>query len=184
MPVGQRRALACVEKLNVYELFAVVATSGRIMPSELVLSENAGSSTMNVVRANYLPGFDLGHDAVLLTMDVIGVSVLLSAVNSAIENGSSEVDVEGAAHVFEIHPGRQDLLMEPHVVRWYLDFEKANEVATGLGVLHRSGSAGHVYVDIRFPAPALVLSREEYLHVQYPWIDPPASPTDAESAAH
>lgn len=129
---------------------------------------------MTVVRANFLPEFDFGDNAVLLTMDGIGVAAVLVTLREAIEKGISQIDIGDVTHDFRISDGRADVHLEPHHVTWQFDRAKSDEVATGLTVLHDSGSAGHIYVDMQHPAPTLVLSRDEYVHVIYPWIDPAA----------
>ncbi|MCH9728200.1 MAG: hypothetical protein K0U84_00690 [Actinomycetia bacterium] len=124
---------------------------------------------------NYLPGFDNGYDAVLLTLDGGGLAALLAPLREAIAtSGAARVDTGGVTHDFAISANpAAALTLQPHRVTWQLDRAKADEVAAGLTVLHDSGSAGHIYVDLQYPAPILVISRDEYVHVAYPWVDPP-----------
>lgn len=135
---------------------------------------------MTTVRMNYLPGFDNGYDAVLLTLDGIGVAVLLTTLREAIATGAARMETGGVTHDFAVSADTAAALtLRPHHVMWQLDRATAEEIATGLNVLHDSGAPGHLYVDLQHPAPILVISRDEYVHVTYPWIDPP-EPAQAE----
>ncbi|WP_425004997.1 hypothetical protein [Mycolicibacterium sp. S3B2] len=131
---------------------------------------------MTVVRANFLPEFDFGDDAVLLTLDRPGAAAVLGALRTSIGTGSSKTIIDGVVHDIAIIAGRAHMQLRRNQVTWQLDHAKAAEIASGLTVLHDSDSArgGHIYVDIQHPAPTLVLSRDEYLHMDYPWIEPPS----------
>jgi hypothetical protein len=110
---------------------------------------------MSVIRVNFLPEFDYGDDAVLLTMDGAGMDTFRTAISDAIDRGSSQLDHDGVTHVV-----------------WHLDLAKAREILDDLDVSSRKGRAGHNYVDISTPAPTLVVSRDEYVDVVYPWVSP------------
>lgn len=56
-----------------------------------------------------------------------------------------------------------------------LDPAKAREIADMLAFLAEPGNSGHNYIDISSPAPTLVVSRDDYVDVVYPWISPPSS---------
>lgn len=129
---------------------------------------------MNIIRVNYLPRFDYGHDAVLLTLDGPGLDTFRAALNDAIQRGASRLEHDSVTHEFVISAGAADITLEPTHVTWQLDPAKADEISLDLTVLNQKGRAGHNYVDMSTPAPTLVVSRDEYLAVTYPWIDPPA----------
>lgn len=129
---------------------------------------------MNVIRVNYLPRFDYGQDAVLLTLDGPGLDTFRAALSDGIQRGSSRLEHDGVTHDFAICAGAADISLEPTHVTWQLDPAKADEIALDLAVLSQKGRAGHNYVDMLTPAPTLVVSRDEYLAVTYPWIIPPA----------
>lgn len=132
---------------------------------------------MSVIRMNFLPEFDYGDDAVLLTMDGAGVDTFRTAVSDAIQRGSSQLDHDGVTHVIQIQAGAADIDLEKTRVVWHLDLAKAREINNDLEVSSRKGRAGHNYVDMLHPAPTLVLSRDEYVDVVYPWVAPePANP--------
>ncbi|KEF94947.1 hypothetical protein K883_05371 [Mycobacterium sp. TKK-01-0059] len=130
--------------------------------------------SMNVIRVNYLPRFDYGHDAVLLTLDGPGLDTFRAALTEAMQRGSSRLEHDGVTHDFVISAGAADITLTPTHVSWRLDPAKADEIALDLAVLSEKGRAGHNYVDMSTPAPTLVVSRDEYLAVTYPWINPPA----------
>ena len=140
---------------------------------------------MAVVRANFLPEFDFGDDAVLLTLDRPGVAAVLGALRTSIETGSSKTIIAGVVHDFAIIAHRAHIQLRRDQVTWQLDDAKVGEIASGLTVLHDSGSTrgGHIYVDIQHPAPTLVLSRDEYLHMNYPWLEPPSDTTPPQTSA-
>lgn len=140
---------------------------------------------MTVVRANFLPEFDFGDDAVLLTLDRFGVAAILGALRTSIETGSSKTIIDGVVHDFAIIRRRAHIQLRRNQLTWQLDRAKAGEIASGLTALHDSGSASgvHIYVDIQHPAPTLVLSRDEYLHTDYPWIEPPSDTAPPQIAA-
>lgn len=127
-----------------------------------------------LVRVNYLPQFDYGADAVLLSLDGGGVAVVVNTLREAIRQGTARMDCGNVTHEFVISDTRADIHLEPRHVTWHLDRVKADEIADGLTVLDNAGS-GHVYVDIWHPAPTLVISRDEYGQEPFPWIDPPAA---------
>lgn len=129
--------------------------------------------SMNVIRVNYLPRFDYGHDAVLLTLDAPGLDTFRAALNDAMQRKSSRLEHDGVTHDFVICAGEADISLAPTHVTWRLDPAKADEISLDLAVLSEKGRAGHNYVDMSTPAPTLVVSRDEYLAVTYPWINPP-----------
>ena len=127
---------------------------------------------MSIIRVNFLPEFDYGDDAVLLTMDGAGVDIFRAALNDAIESGSSRLDHDGVTHIFQIRASAADIDLEKTRVVWQLDLATARELELDLDVLSNEGGAGHNYVDMSTPAPTLVVSRDEYVDVVYPWVDP------------
>ncbi|MBB3750389.1 hypothetical protein FHT44_002850 [Mycolicibacterium sp. BK634] len=131
---------------------------------------------MSVVRVNFLPEFYLGDDAVLLTLDGDGVEIFKSAVGQARSNRSAQLLHDGITQEFRIEPGASSIALTPERVVWRLDDAKAAEIADDLAVLSapcdRSKTAGHVYVDMTSPAETLVISRDEYTDVVYPWVTP------------
>lgn len=127
---------------------------------------------MSVIRVNFMPEFDYGDDAVLLTMDGAGVDSFRTVLSEAIEHGSSQLEHDGVRHVIQIRAGAADIDLEQTRVVWVLDPAKAREIADDLEVSSRKGRAGHNYVDMSTPAPTLVVSRDEYVDVVYPWIEP------------
>lgn len=129
---------------------------------------------MNVIRVNYLPEFDFGYDAVLLTMDGAGVKTFRDVLNEAIQHGTSRLEHEGVMHKFLIETGRSGIDLDKTCVVWHLDPAKAHEISDDLDISLRKGRAGHNYVDISTPAPTLVLSRDEYVNVTYDWVTPPS----------
>jgi hypothetical protein len=129
---------------------------------------------MSVIRVNFLPEFDYGDDAVLLTMDGAGVDTFRTALSDAIQRGSSQLDHDGVMHVIQIQAGAADIDLEKTRVVWHLDPAKAREINDDLEVSSRKGRSGHNYVDMSTPARTLVVSRDEYVGVVYPWIAPPS----------
>ncbi|CAN5694248.1 hypothetical protein BH09ACT8_BH09ACT8_32670 [soil metagenome] len=131
---------------------------------------------MSVVRVNFLPEFYLGDDAVLLTLDGSGIDKVKNAVEEAISNRSSRFLHHGVAQEFHIEPGAATVDLSPTRVVWRLDQTKAAEISQDLVALSDpSGSgitAGHFYVDMTSPAETLVISRDEYTDVVYPWVSP------------
>jgi hypothetical protein len=131
---------------------------------------------VSVVRINFLPEFYLGDDVVLLTLDGSGVDKMKAAVAEAQNNRSSRLLVDGVIQEFYIEPGAATAELTPARVVWRLDADKAAEIADNLAALSipRDGgtTAGHFYVDIRSPAPTLVISRDEYTDVIYSWVSP------------
>lgn len=130
---------------------------------------------MNVIRVNYLPEFDFGYDAVLLTMDGAGLETFGNTLSEAIQRGASQLEHDGVMHKFLIETGRADIDLDKTSVVWHLDPAKAREISDDLDISRRKDRAGHNYVDISTPAPTLVLSRDEYVDVIYPWVTPPSA---------
>ncbi|WP_071289532.1 hypothetical protein [Mycolicibacterium llatzerense] len=133
---------------------------------------------MSVIRVNYLPEFHFGDDAVLLTLDRSGVDQFRAAVIRGARHGSATLEHDGVVHDVRIEAGAAHIeLTTTHVV-WRLDNAKATEISAGLAALRdesESGTTGggHFYVDMTGPAETLVVSRDEYVTVTYPW-HPPA----------
>lgn len=132
---------------------------------------------MSVIRVNFLPEFDFGHDAVLLTLDGPGVDEFNSALTSAGQRGWSRLEHNGVTHEFRIESHSAAIELAPTHVNWRLDRDKVTEIAGYLSVLSDKGGPGHCYVDLSTPAETLVVSRDEYVGVVYPWIPPPGSGT-------
>jgi hypothetical protein len=130
---------------------------------------------VSVFRVNFLDDFDYGDDAVLVTMDGAGVDTLRATIVEAINSGSSQLDYDSVTHIFQIESGAASIDLGPTRIVWHLDLSKAHELELDLEVLSNDGQAGHNYIDISAPAPTLVVSRDEYVDVVYPWIDPPSS---------
>ncbi|WP_445169281.1 hypothetical protein ACTXG7_08145 [Mycolicibacterium sp. Dal123E01] len=132
---------------------------------------------MAVVRVNFLPEFYLGDDALLLTLDGDGAELFKSAVEEARINRSARLLHSGVAHEFRIELGASRVELTPERVVWRLDDAKAAEIAEDLATLSASHderkAAGHFYVDMTSPAETLVISRDEYADVVYPWVAPP-----------
>ena len=129
---------------------------------------------MSVIRVNYLTNFHYGDDVVLLTMDRAGVHEFAAALREAAQNGASRLDHNSIVHEFHIEPGAADIELQPTHVVWRVDQARATEIIedlTGLGEgVHR---ACHQYVDdMRTPVEVLILSRDEYVDVIYPWQQP------------
>jgi hypothetical protein len=129
---------------------------------------------MSVIRVNFMPEFDYGDDAVLLTMDGEGVDTFLTTLREAIRRGSSQIDHDGVTHVLQIREGSADIDLQQTRVVWLLDLSTAREIELDLNVLSKEG-AGHNYIDMSTPAPTLVVSRDEYVDVVYPWETPPST---------
>jgi len=130
---------------------------------------------MSIVRVNFLPEFHLGDDAVLLTLDGRGVDEVKAAVVEARNNRSSRLLHDGVVHEFHIKPGAATVELSPALVVWRLDDAKASEIVDDLVSLSAGGNgntAGHFYVDMTSPAETLVISRDEYTDVVYPWMSP------------
>jgi len=126
---------------------------------------------MSVIRVNFMPEFDYGDDAVLLTMDGAGVDTFRTALGEAIQCGSSQLEHEGVTHILRIQAGAADIDLQQTQVVWLLDLATAREIELDLNVLSDQG-AGHNYIDMSTPAPTLVVSRDEYVDVIYPWVVP------------
>ncbi|WP_236147677.1 hypothetical protein [Mycolicibacterium sp. CH28] len=131
---------------------------------------------MSVVRVNFLPEFYYGDDAVLLTLDGDGLKTFMAALEHARRNRSSQLLHDGVAQQFHIEPGAASIELSPERVVWRLDEAKAAEIADDLTALStpRAGgkTAGHFYIDMTTPADTLVISRDEYTDIVYPWVSP------------
>ncbi len=133
---------------------------------------------MSVIRVNYLPAFHFGDDAVLLTLDRSGVDEFRAAMVSGARHGSATLEHGGVVHDVRIEPGAAHIdITATHVV-WRLDPAKATEISVGLAALGDESGSGttvgaHFYVDVASPVDTLVVSRDEYIDVIYPW-HPPA----------
>ena len=132
---------------------------------------------MSTIRVNFLPEFYYGDDAVLLTLDGGGVDELKNALSDAQQRGSSRLEHDGVTHEFRIEPGSADLELDRNHVVWRLDHVKAAEIIGDLAVLGGKGggggpTSGHFYVDMSTPTETLVVSRDEYVDVIYPWQPP------------
>ncbi|HEY2447665.1 MAG TPA: hypothetical protein VGI49_02405, partial [Mycobacterium sp.] len=132
---------------------------------------------MSVIRINFLPEFYYGDDAVLLTLDGGGVDEFKAALSEAKRQESSRLEHDGVTHEFRIEPGTADIELDSSHVVWRLDHAKAAEIIEDLAVLSDKGSgggptSGHFYVDMSKPTETLVISRDEYVEVVYPWLSP------------
>lgn len=132
---------------------------------------------MSVIRVNFLPEFHFGDDAVLLTLDGPGVDQFNAAVVRAEQHRSATLEHDGVTHEILIEPGTADVDLSPTRVVWRLDRAKAAEIAAGLTALGAGAAgdqprSGHVYVDLSSPAETLVMSRDEYVDIVYPWLSP------------
>ena len=132
---------------------------------------------MSVIRVNYLSEFHFGDDALLLTLDGPGVDQFRAAVVSATRHGSATLERDGVLHDIRIEPGAAHIDLTATHVRWRLAAAKAAEISAGLAALideSESGTtgSGHFYVDMTRPADTLVVSRDEYVDVIYPWCSP------------
>jgi hypothetical protein len=132
---------------------------------------------MSTIRVNFLPEFYYGDDAVLLTLDGGGVDELKKALSDAQQGGSSRLEHDGVTHEFRIEPGSADLELDRTHVVWRLDHVKATEIVGDLAVPGGKGgvggpTSGHFYVDMSTPTKTLVVSRDEYVDVIYPWQPP------------
>jgi hypothetical protein len=131
---------------------------------------------MSVVRVNFLPEFYLGDDAVLLTLDGSGIDKVRSAVEEARSNRSSRFLHNGVAQEFHIEPGAASVDLSPTRVVWRLDQAKAAEISEDLAALSATRDSGitadQFYVDMTSPAETLVISRDEYTDIVYPWVSP------------
>jgi hypothetical protein len=157
-------------------LFEHVSESPIRIPSE-PLETGREWRSMSVIRVNFLREFHYGDDAVLLTLDGSGVDEFKAALSDARERESSRLEHDGVTHEFRIVPGTADIELDPAYVLWRLDHAKAAEIIEDLAVLSDEGSvgrptSGHFYVDMSTPAGTLVVSRDEYVDVVYPWESP------------
>ena len=138
---------------------------------------------MSIIRVNFLTDFYYGDDAVLLTLDGGGVDEFKTALSHAERHGSSRLEHGGVTQEFRIEAGAADIELDPTHVVWRLDHAKAAEIIEDLVVLSDKGSAGrrssgHCYVDMSKPAETLVVSRDEYVGVVYPWMSPAGPPVE------
>ncbi len=132
---------------------------------------------MSIIRVNFLPEFYFGDDAVLLTLDGGGVDKLKAALSDAKQHGASRLEHDGVTHEFHIESDAADIELGPIHVVWRLDEAKAAEIIADLAVLSDEGTvgrptSGHFYVDMSTPTKTLVVSRDEYVDVVYPWQSP------------
>lgn len=119
---------------------------------------------MSVIHAQLAPGFDSGHDAVLLAMDDAGVSDVLAAMTEAARHGSARLDHGATIHQFLLEPGAANVEFHDGTVVWRLDVVKAAEIIDLLTELDGPPSTGHHYVEgMSTPAETIVFSRNEYL---------------------
>ena len=83
---------------------------------------------------------------------------------------------DGVVQEIYIEPGAATIDPSPTRAVWRLDHAEAAEISDDLGALSapRDGgrTAGHFYVDMISPAETLVISRDEYTDVVYPWVSP------------
>ncbi|MEE6137973.1 hypothetical protein SKC41_16795 [Mycobacterium sp. 050128] len=119
---------------------------------------------MSVVRAGLAEGFYFGEDAVLLALDVEGLSAFLVAQIHAQEEGSSRLDVDGTIHQFLIEGTASDIEFYDDDGRavWHLSDAKAQEIIELLTDMSQHPGRGHYYVDMFTPAGTLVISLNEY----------------------
>ena len=113
----------------------------------------------------------------LLTLDGGGVDELKAALSDAKRQESSRLEHDGVTYEFRIEPGTADIELGPSHVVWRLDQARAAEIIEDLAVLSDKGSgggptSGHFYVDMSTPTETLVISRDEYVDVVYPWLSP------------
>lgn len=132
---------------------------------------------MSVIRINFLPDFYYGDDAVLLRLDGGGVDEVKAALSEAECRASSRLEHDGVTHEFRIEPGAAAIELDPTHVVWRLDQAKATEIVEVLAVPSDEGrvgrpTSGHFYVDMSTPTETLVVSRDEYIDVVYPWQAP------------
>lgn len=132
---------------------------------------------MSVVRVNYMPESYFGEDAVLLTLDGGGVDEMLGALDEALRERSARRTFDGVVHDFVIvEPDAASVDLTPTHVLWRMDPAKNSEMADCVTALAAprgtGGTAGHFYVDVLAPADTLVISRDEYVDVVYPWMVP------------
>lgn len=133
-------------------------------------------ASMSVIRVNYVTDFYYGAPAVVVTLDGAGVEEMLAAVQAAVTEGSSVLEHNGVIQEFRLQPGAADIDMEPTRIVWRLDAAKVTEIAEYLETLRtpdpRSVLSGHQYVDLVRPIETLILSRDEYVEVNFPWEQP------------
>jgi hypothetical protein len=164
---GQHLAARCPESVS------LPTTQIQPEPSEI----GREWRPMSVIRVNFLTHFYYGDDAVLLTLDGGGVDEFKAALSGANPRQSSRLEHGGVTHEFRIESDAADIELEPTHVLWRLDSAKAAEIIADLAVLSDNGSvgsptSGHFYVDMSTPTQTLVVSRDEYVDVVYPWQSP------------
>jgi len=118
---------------------------------------------MSIIRIELAEEFMLGDDVVLLAMDGEGVTYFASALRSAQQHGSWELECNGFRHNFLIEAGQAAVELDGPRVVWRLDQSKAGELVDALNALADGGRPSHQYVDISKPTDTLVLSRDEYV---------------------
>lgn len=83
---------------------------------------------------------------------------------------------DGIVQEIYIEPGAATIDPSPTRAVWRLDHAEAAEISDDLGALSapRDGgrTASHFHVDMISPAETLVISRDEYTDVVYPWVSP------------
>lgn len=135
-------------------------------------------TTNGVIRINYLTEFHHGDDAVLLTMDRTGLHQLQGALHTATNTGSSQLEHAGVVHEFHIQPAAADIELHPTRVTWQLDPTRAATIIDHLTSMgEQDHHACHQYVDdMHTPTDLLILSRDEYVDIIYPWEQPACYP--------
>lgn len=116
-----------------------------------------------MIRAELVPGFYFGDDAVLVAMDTAGAETVLAALMQASRDGTARLGHGSKAHELVIEAGAADIELRDDGIVWRLDRAKAAEIIELLTAMARAGGAGHHYVDIARPAATLILSRNEYV---------------------
>ncbi|MEE6179423.1 hypothetical protein [Mycobacterium sp. 050134] len=116
-----------------------------------------------MIRAELVPGFYFGDDAVLVAMDTDGTEAVLAALAEARRQGTARLGRGSKAHEFVIEAGAADIELGADGVVWRLDSAKAAEITELLTATTHAGGAGHHYVDIARPTATLILSRNEYV---------------------
>jgi hypothetical protein len=115
---------------------------------------------MSFIHTQFLPGFDLGNDVVMLAMDTAGAAIVHATLSDAVQHGSSQLEHQGVTYDFRIEAGAADIELGDGRVDWHLDRATAVEILDDLAVF--ADRSGHHYVDIRTPTETLVLSNDEY----------------------
>jgi hypothetical protein len=120
---------------------------------------------MTLVRAGLAEGFYFGEDAVLLALDAGGVTIFLTALIQAKQEGASHLEIDGTMHEFFIEGSASDIGFhdDADTVVWHLGGWKAHEIIELLTELSEHPGQGHHYVDVSTPARTLVISLNEYV---------------------